>query len=102
MVLLRIVFPLNPCFVLWTSRSHKLPVGGKEEKILIYNQKELNKPMGILYAPLAFTRTATTAGRSPLPQGEGRERVIGPGVICASQIANSELIFPAPGQLWLK
>ena len=31
-VLLRIVFPLNPCFVLWTSRSHKLPVGGKEEK----------------------------------------------------------------------
>ncbi|AHM81137.1 hypothetical protein KPNJ1_04405 [Klebsiella pneumoniae 30660/NJST258_1] len=69
---MRIVFPLNPCFVLWTSRSHKLPVGGKEEKILIYNQKELNKPMGILYAPLAFTRTATTAGRSPLPQGEGQ------------------------------
>jgi hypothetical protein len=28
---------------LWTSRSHKPTVGGKEEKVLIYNEKELNK-----------------------------------------------------------
>jgi hypothetical protein len=26
----------------------------QRRKILIYNEKELNKPVGILYAPLAF------------------------------------------------
>ena len=63
------------CFVLWTSRSHKLPVGGKEEKILIYNQKELNKPMGILYASLAFYEDGNDcrAVPSPLGRGPGRE-----------------------------
>ncbi|HBW8555916.1 hypothetical protein EJB54_22775 [Klebsiella pneumoniae] len=74
MVLLRIVFPLNPCFVLWTSRSHKLPVGGKEEKILIYNQKELNKPMGILYAPLAFYQDGNDCRAVPSPSGRGPRR----------------------------
>ncbi|KAB7955628.1 hypothetical protein GCL00_22100 [Klebsiella pneumoniae] len=74
MVLLLIVFPLNPCFVLWTSRSHKLPVGGKEEKILIYNQKELNKPMGILYAPLAFYQDGNDCRAVPSPSGRGPGR----------------------------
>ncbi|RRE26732.1 hypothetical protein EAO00_20780 [Klebsiella pneumoniae] len=69
---MRIVFPLNPCFVLWTSRSHKLPVGGKEEKILIYNQKNLTNLWVFFMRRWRFTRTATTAGRSPLPQGEGQ------------------------------
>ncbi|TNJ80559.1 hypothetical protein CI665_020055 [Klebsiella quasipneumoniae subsp. similipneumoniae] len=70
MVLLRIVFPLNPCFVLWTSRSHKLPIGGKEEKILIYNQKELNKPVGILYALVAFYRRSHECRAVLFPSGE--------------------------------
>ncbi|HBY8976121.1 hypothetical protein FCG65_009360 [Klebsiella pneumoniae] len=65
------VFPLNPCFVLWTSRSHKFPIGGKEEKILIYNQKELNKPVGILYAPLAFSRCDNDRRTVPSPSGRG-------------------------------
>ncbi|MFH3733288.1 hypothetical protein WAH84_20985, partial [Acinetobacter baumannii] len=68
-VLLRMFFPLNPCFVLWTSRSHKFPVGGKEEKILIYNEKELNKPVGILYAPLAFYRRGNDCRAVPSPSG---------------------------------
>ncbi|MBZ7670899.1 hypothetical protein FML27_05375 [Klebsiella grimontii] len=42
-------FPLNPCFVLCLSRSHKSTVGGKEEKVLIYNEKELNKTVDIVY-----------------------------------------------------
>ncbi|MBZ6950453.1 hypothetical protein FMK18_10115 [Klebsiella grimontii] len=42
-------FPLNPCFVLCLSRSHKSPVGGKEEKVLIYNEKELNKTVDIVF-----------------------------------------------------
>ncbi|MBZ6708630.1 hypothetical protein FMJ60_17645 [Klebsiella quasipneumoniae] len=84
MVLLRIFFPLNPCFVLWTSRSHTLPVGGKEEKILIYNEKELNKPVGILYALVAFYRRSHECRTALFPSGE-RVRVTGPGVICASQ-----------------
>ncbi|TBP46972.1 hypothetical protein EXU11_06505 [Klebsiella quasipneumoniae subsp. quasipneumoniae] len=84
MVLLRIFFPLNPCFVLWTSRSHTLPVGGKEEKILIYNEKELNKPVGILYALVAFYRRSHDSRAALFPSGE-RVRVTGPGVICASQ-----------------
>ena len=40
---MRIVIPLNPCFVLCLSRSHKSPIGGKEEKVLIYNKKNLTK-----------------------------------------------------------
>ncbi|PJG86858.1 hypothetical protein CUU02_19530 [Klebsiella pneumoniae] len=54
-----------------------MPVGGKEEKILIYNQKELNKPMGILYAPLAFYRRGNERRAVPSPSGEsgrGRDR----------------------------
>ncbi|MDU7529706.1 MAG: hypothetical protein E7K70_21995, partial [Klebsiella sp.] len=49
---MRIVIPLNPCFVLCLSRSHKSPVGGKEEKVLIYNEKELNKIVDIIYPAL--------------------------------------------------
>ncbi|PAU42312.1 hypothetical protein CKF46_17180 [Klebsiella pneumoniae] len=49
-----------------------MPVGGKEEKILIYNQKELNKPMGILYASLAFYEDDNDCRAVPLPQGEGQ------------------------------
>ncbi|HBX2031803.1 TPA: hypothetical protein MHR80_04385 [Klebsiella variicola] len=72
---MRMFFPLNPCFVLWTSRSHKFPVGGKEEKILIYNEKELNKHVGILYAPLAFYRRGNDCRAVPSPSGErGRGR----------------------------
>ncbi|MPU33632.1 hypothetical protein FK479_07145 [Klebsiella quasipneumoniae] len=71
MVLLRIFFPLNPCFVLWTSRSHTLPVGGKEEKILIYNEKELNKPVGILYALVAFYRRSHDCRAVPSSSGRG-------------------------------
>ncbi|AUW13000.1 hypothetical protein C2U42_29160 [Klebsiella oxytoca] len=51
---MRIVIPLNPCFVLCLSRSHKSPVGGKEEKVLIYNEKELNKVVDIIYPALRY------------------------------------------------
>ncbi|PJX44296.1 hypothetical protein CWM54_14075 [Klebsiella sp. D-Nf1] len=61
---------MNPCFVLWTSRSHKFPVGGKEEKILIYNEKELNKHVGILYAALAFYRRGNDCRAALSPSGE--------------------------------
>ena len=84
-VLLRIVFPLNPCFVLWTSRSHKLPVGGKEEKFLSITKKNLTNLWVFFMRRWRFYQDGNDAGRSPLPQGEGQERVIGPGVICASQ-----------------
>ncbi|EEW41375.1 hypothetical protein HMPREF0484_2538 [Klebsiella pneumoniae subsp. rhinoscleromatis ATCC 13884] len=51
-----------------------MPVGGKEEKILIYNQKELNKPMGILYAPLAFYQDGNDCRAIPSPSGRGPGR----------------------------
>ncbi|MEB8293733.1 hypothetical protein NGG03_28125, partial [Klebsiella michiganensis] len=34
--------------------SHKSPVGGKEEKVLIYNEKELNKAVDIVYPALCY------------------------------------------------
>jgi hypothetical protein len=62
----------------------QIPRRRQRRKILIYNEKELNKPVGILYAPLAFYRAATTAGRflSLRERVRGGERT---GVICASQ-----------------
>jgi hypothetical protein len=64
---MRIIIPLNPCFVLCLSRSHKLVVGGKEENVLIYNEKELNKVVDIVYPARAALSWATgfqsSAGR---------------------------------------
>ncbi|MCS5931859.1 hypothetical protein LNQ03_10715 [Klebsiella pneumoniae subsp. pneumoniae] len=51
-------------------------VGGKEEKILIYNQKRLNKPTGILYARRwrFYQEDGNDCRAVPSPQGEGRGR----------------------------
>lgn len=41
--------------------------------------------MGILYAPLAFYQDGNDCRAVPSLRERARERVIGPGVICASQ-----------------
>ncbi|AVL81153.1 hypothetical protein FML24_12375 [Klebsiella oxytoca] len=64
---MRIVIPLNPCFVLCLSRSHKSPVGGKEEKVLIYNEKELNKVVDIVYPALRYQTGESSPDRCVAP-----------------------------------
>jgi hypothetical protein len=48
---------------LWTSRSHKFPVGGKEEKFLSITKKNLTNLWVFFMRRWRFTGAATTAGR---------------------------------------
>ncbi len=70
-------FPLNPCFVLWTSRSHKLPVGGKEEKFLSITKKNLTNLWVFFMRRWRFT-DGNDCRAVPSPSGRAG-RVIGPG-----------------------
>ncbi|TLV24029.1 hypothetical protein FE839_01195 [Klebsiella indica] len=68
---IRINFSLNPCFILWLSRSHKSTTFGKEEKVLIYNEKELNNDgdIGWLEHPFRLTSGAIFSSGSEVLTG---------------------------------